>query len=167
MNIAVLGMCNIGGTIGKKWAEAGHQVTFGVRNPADPKYRQELAGLAGQATVAGMAEAVTTAEVVLIAIPAPAVDATLAEIGGKMAGKIVIDATNQMGKPVLNNFESIANHVPNVLWAGKTLPNRKLTAYRWTSFTVAMPARPRARSMALSPRWASTRFTPAGGIWPG
>jgi hypothetical protein len=111
MKIAVLGMGNIGGTIGKKWAEKGHDVTFGVRNPADPKYQQELTG---HASVASMAEAVAAGEVVLIAIPAPVVEATLAEIGSAMAGKAVIDATNQMGKPVFNNFESIAKNVPEV-----------------------------------------------------
>jgi hypothetical protein len=32
MKIAIIGGGNIGGTLGKKWAKAGHQVVFGVRN---------------------------------------------------------------------------------------------------------------------------------------
>ena len=32
MKIAVLGAGNIGGTLGKKWLAAGHEVVFGVRD---------------------------------------------------------------------------------------------------------------------------------------
>ena len=37
MKIAVIGAGNVGGTLGKRWARAGHEVAFGARNPADAK----------------------------------------------------------------------------------------------------------------------------------
>jgi len=35
MRIAVLGAGNVGGTLGRRWADAGHDVAFGVRRPSD------------------------------------------------------------------------------------------------------------------------------------
>ena len=42
MNIGIVGAGNIGGTLGRKWAEAGHDVTFGVRHPDEQD--SQLAG---------------------------------------------------------------------------------------------------------------------------
>ena len=41
MKIAVIGMGNVGGVLGRRRAEAGHQVTFGARNPNASKTRSE------------------------------------------------------------------------------------------------------------------------------
>jgi predicted dinucleotide-binding enzyme len=43
MRIAVIGMGNVGRVLGRRWAEARHQVTFCVRNPDDPKTRAAMA----------------------------------------------------------------------------------------------------------------------------
>ncbi len=37
MNTAILGAGNIGATLGKKWANAGHRVMFGSRDPDKPE----------------------------------------------------------------------------------------------------------------------------------
>ncbi len=51
LTIAVLGAGNIGGTLGKKWIGAGHEVRFGVQNP-DGKHAQTLhAELGNQVTI--------------------------------------------------------------------------------------------------------------------
>ncbi len=34
LRIAILGAGDIGGTLGRKWARAGHTIAFGVKNPA-------------------------------------------------------------------------------------------------------------------------------------
>jgi predicted dinucleotide-binding enzyme len=39
MNIAILGTGNIGGTLGTKWAAAGHTVLFGVRDASSTSAR--------------------------------------------------------------------------------------------------------------------------------
>jgi hypothetical protein len=39
MKITIIGAGNIGRTLGSKWAQVDHQVTYGVRNPADPNTR--------------------------------------------------------------------------------------------------------------------------------
>ena len=45
LRIAILGAGDIGGTLGRKWARAGHITAFGVKNPASEKaqsLREEL-----------------------------------------------------------------------------------------------------------------------------
>ena len=37
MKIAIIGVGNVGGALGKGWAKNGHQVVFGVRNASEPK----------------------------------------------------------------------------------------------------------------------------------
>ena len=37
MKISILGSGNVGGTLGKSWADKGHEVFFGVRHPNDEK----------------------------------------------------------------------------------------------------------------------------------
>ena len=42
MKIAVIGAGNVGGTLGRRWGESGHEVIFGVRDPAAGKTRDLL-----------------------------------------------------------------------------------------------------------------------------
>jgi 8-hydroxy-5-deazaflavin:NADPH oxidoreductase len=92
MKIAVLGMGNIGGTIGRKWAAAGHDVVFGVRDPANAS-RED----AGNGSIDAVAHAVDSAEAVLFAVPGGALGGVLAENAAALDGKLLIDAANNIG----------------------------------------------------------------------
>src|SRR5262245_22182063 len=107
MNIAVIGSGNIGGTLGTKWAAAGQQVVFGVRDPSSAKTRAALAAAGAMARVDTIANAIAGAEVVLLAIPGAAVAETVAAHGAALADRIVIDSTNQFGQPVMNGIAAI------------------------------------------------------------
>ena len=98
MEIAVIGTGFIGGILGRALAGAGHRVTFGSRHPDD----DDVAG-ASSATLASPAAALAGADVVVLAIPGPAVKELVADLGGALAGRLVIDATNRMGEPVSNS----------------------------------------------------------------
>lgn len=89
MRIAVIGAGNVGGRLGARWATNGHEVTFGVR---DPSAATTPAG--ARATTVG--EAVRDAEVVVLAVPWPAVPDALAA-AGDLSGRVLIDATNRIG----------------------------------------------------------------------
>ena len=93
MRIAVIGMGSVGGTLGRRWAAAGHAVTFGVRNPGDPK----AAAGAGGARLATVADAAAGAEVVTLAVPWEAVKDAIAT-AGNLAGKVVLDCTNPLSQ---------------------------------------------------------------------
>jgi predicted dinucleotide-binding enzyme len=92
MKIGIIGAGNVGGALGRGWVRAGHAVTFGVRDVADPK----VAGLqqAG-AQVASVAAAAKGAEVVVLATPWEATRDAIRE-AGDLSGKIVFDCTNPL-----------------------------------------------------------------------
>lgn len=90
MKITILGAGNVGATLGKRFAEKGHEIYFGVPQPE--KYAS--AGLPGQVGTVG--NAARAAEIILLAVPYDAVNSALAACGD-VAGKIIIDATNPLG----------------------------------------------------------------------
>jgi predicted dinucleotide-binding enzyme len=97
LNIAVLGAGRIGGTIGRKWAEAGHNVSFGVTDPNGPKSQALRAELGDKVTIGSAADALAAGDVVLVALPGVAVDQTVAEHTASLDGKVIIDAANKIG----------------------------------------------------------------------
>lgn len=108
MIIAVIGAGNIGGTLGGKWAQSGHELRFGVRNPDDGKF----AGLSTLGAVLPVAEALDGADVVLLSVPGAAVGEFAAQYGASLAGKIIIDATNNIRSPQMNNLEILKGSAP-------------------------------------------------------
>jgi predicted dinucleotide-binding enzyme len=84
MKIAVIGAGNVGRTLGRRWSEAGHGVTFGVRDPAANKVAALLARCADGTRADSPAAA--AADAVQEVIPALS----------DLAGKIVIDCTNPL-----------------------------------------------------------------------
>jgi predicted dinucleotide-binding enzyme len=112
--VAVLGAGNIGGTLGRKWAAAGHEVTFGVRQPSKPD-AVDVARKAG-AAVATIEEAVDGAQVVVFAVPGGAMEGTVSALGAQLEGKVVVDAANNMGGPMPNSSAAFAAHAPSAYY---------------------------------------------------
>lgn len=108
MIIAVVGAGNIGGTLGKKWAQSGHTLRFGVRNPNDAKY----AGLRHVGEVTAIGEALDGTDIVLLSLPGGAVVEFAAQYGDRLAGKIVIDATNNVRSPEMHNLAVLKDKAP-------------------------------------------------------
>ena len=106
MKIAIIGAGNIGGTLGRKWLAAGHEVVFGVREPVGEKAGE----LPAPAYLS--AEAAAGADVVLFAIPGKAMADTAAQLAPHLNGKIVIDATNQPGQPTLHSLAILRQAAP-------------------------------------------------------
>src|SRR5262249_47543386 len=99
MKIAILGMGNVGSVLGRRWVDAGHEVIFGVRNPA--KHEAEAAKM--KASVASVQEAAAKCGVVVLAVPWPAVPDAL-KATGNLSGKVLLDCTNPL-KPDLSALE--------------------------------------------------------------
>ena len=106
MNIAVIGTGFIGGILGRALARAGNDVSFGSRHPDDGGVAEDTS-----ARVAPIADALTSADVVILALPGSAVAGLTAEHGGVLAGKLVIDATNRIGQPVSNGRPALPSTV--------------------------------------------------------
>ena len=108
MEIGIIGAGNIGSTLGRKWAAAGHAVKFGVRNPDDAKYDKlhDIGAVVSIGAAAGFSEAV------VLALPGAAVPAFAAEHGQLLAGKILIDTTNNMRAAEMNSLAILAEKAP-------------------------------------------------------
>jgi 8-hydroxy-5-deazaflavin:NADPH oxidoreductase len=104
MRIAILGAGNVGGSLGRRWGHAGHDVRFGVRRPeagADAVKGGTGQGeaLPSRCAVVSPAEAVREANVVVLATPWGAVGDALREAGadsGALDARPLLDATNPL-----------------------------------------------------------------------
>ncbi|MFO7904828.1 MAG: NADPH-dependent F420 reductase [Planctomycetota bacterium] len=93
MRIAVLGTGSVGGTLGCRWAAAGHEVFFGAEDPASDE-AAEVVKRAGSSVKVGIcAEAMAASNAALLAIPWAATREVLQQ-AGNLDGKILIDCIN-------------------------------------------------------------------------
>jgi 8-hydroxy-5-deazaflavin:NADPH oxidoreductase len=91
MKITVIGRGNVGGGLARLWRAAGHDV-------------DELGKDGGDAS---------EADAVLLAVPAAAVADALGKVTG-LEGKVTIDATNRIGTPPPEGFDSLAAQVKSI-----------------------------------------------------
>ncbi len=91
MKIAVVGAGNVGGTLGKRWAKAGHEVAFGVRDLADAKVAALVRDSGPSARATSVSEAARQAAVVVLTVPWENAREALAA-AGDLRGKVLIDA---------------------------------------------------------------------------
>src|SRR5262245_32720768 len=94
MKIGILGAGNVGGALGKKWALRGHEVCFGVRVPNSPDLLALVEQCGGKARVGSPQQAAEFGEVVVNALPWPAVQSVLPSVN--LRGKVLLDCTNPL-----------------------------------------------------------------------
>lgn len=113
MKIAILGTGNIGGTLGRKWAAAGHTVVFGAREPEAAKVQALLVEVGHGATAVSTSTSITHADAVLFAIPGRAMAETIAQLGDALNGKILLDAANNVGQQPMNSLALLRQAAPD------------------------------------------------------
>jgi predicted dinucleotide-binding enzyme len=108
MRIAIVGAGNIGGTLAAALGRAGHDVTVGVRAPEG----RQMEG----AAVATVADALSGADPVILALPGGAVEDFLREHGDALDGVVVVDAANSIGGGgPAHHADAFARHAPRAL----------------------------------------------------
>jgi predicted dinucleotide-binding enzyme len=80
MKIALIGKGNVGTALGTGLQRAGHDIRFGHRDAKEP-----------------VREAAAWGEVVVLAVPYPAIPNVVTQIGSAADGKVMIDVTNALG----------------------------------------------------------------------
>jgi predicted dinucleotide-binding enzyme len=111
MRIAIMGAGNVGGGLGTALTRAGHQVTFGVRDPGSDKTTAALAAAPGSRATSP-ADAVDGADVVIFALRWPAILETVAGLPS-LDGRVVIDAMNRFdGDPTRSTAQDLADLLP-------------------------------------------------------
>jgi predicted dinucleotide-binding enzyme len=109
MNIGIIGAGNIGGTLGRRWAAAGHNIQFGVRNTSDSKFD----ALRAIGAVSEVGKATEFGEVVLLALPGAAAVEFVSGHAQILAGRVVIDATNNVRGAEMNVLGLLAEKAPD------------------------------------------------------
>ena len=95
MKIGIIGAGHIGGNCARQAVKAGHDVVLSFSR--DPETLEQLAGDLGESASTGTAEeAVSASDIVILAVPWGAIPDAL-DHAGSLAGKVVIDTTNQFG----------------------------------------------------------------------
>jgi predicted dinucleotide-binding enzyme len=113
MNIGILGAGNIGGSLARAWAAAGHAVRLGVRDPSRPEIQPLLAGGQGRVSAGSPGEAASFGDVLVLAVPGGAVAELVDDLADKLSGKTVIDTTNNVRGPgPLSAVAQVAERAP-------------------------------------------------------
>lgn len=117
MNIGIIGSGNVGSALGQRWAEKGHAIMFGARDPNSEKSRAVLANVPG-ARIGSVGEAAAFGDAILIAVPGAAVLETVRACGDPstgsgqgLHGKVVMDAANWFGQRPTGVTNSLAEAV--------------------------------------------------------
>ncbi|MDC6351479.1 NAD(P)-binding domain-containing protein [Zeaxanthinibacter sp. PT1] len=128
MKIGIIGSGNIGGTLGKHWAKAGHEVLFSSRHPEELNSLVHDAGKNAKAV--SVAEAFEAkADAYLLAVPFKEVNRIAEVFAGEYGQKVVIDATN----PYPDRDGDIAQEVRD--------SNRNATEYTAIKFSTALTSK--------------------------
>lgn len=133
MNIAFIGIGQVGSALAGQLVGLGHTVKIAARDRNSDKVKAALAKYPNL-QVAAISEAIATAEIVFLATPFSANQTALAE-AGNLSGKILVDCTNPVGAGFthgLNNEQSGGEFVQNLV------PNTKVvkafTIYGFENF---------------------------------
>ncbi|MBH5328945.1 NAD(P)-binding domain-containing protein [Eikenella sp. S3360] len=92
LKIGIIGAGWLGGTVGRIWVKAGHEVMFSARDL--DKVRRDVQGLGSRAKVGTVKEAAAFGDVLLFAVPFGALQQLGKDLAGEINGKIVLDASN-------------------------------------------------------------------------
>lgn len=99
MRLSIIGAGQIGRALADKWHASDHDVSIGVRDPGTRD--------ANTSTVA--IEQALQADVIVLAIPGSSVDEFLDQHRPRLQNKLLIDATNSVGGPVMHHIAAAAD----------------------------------------------------------
>lgn len=117
MNITVIGRGRVGGGLAKLWTAAGHNIT----------------------TVGRDGGAASGADVIVVAVPAPAIDDALERVSG-LDGQVTIDACN-IYSPRDGEFQSLSHQIKSIIGGptAKSFSTNFAAAYDQLKFQSVRP----------------------------
>jgi predicted dinucleotide-binding enzyme len=101
--ISILGIGNVGETLGRLWVEKGHEVRYGLRNEQHPKFLKLKETYPFKVHGRPINELSDYSDILVIAIPYTAVEGIKSQLGD-LSGKVIIDCTN----PVLPKLAGLS-----------------------------------------------------------
>jgi predicted dinucleotide-binding enzyme len=163
MKIAFLGFGQVGAPLADHLQRLGHEVTLAARDPQSEKARRAMARNPSLKT-APPPEAVRGAEVVFLATPFQANEATLQAVAGELKDKILVDCTNPVGPGLthgLNNVQSGSDMIQKLVPQARVV--KAFTIYGFENFeNNAFPAYTVKPAMFFCGNDAAARKTVGG-----
>jgi len=93
--IAVIGTGSVGAALGPEFAAQGHRIVYGSRDPSREEVQALVERTGPDASAASQVEAVSGADIVVLAVPGMLVEEITRSLGD-LSGKIIIDPTNPL-----------------------------------------------------------------------
>ena len=90
---AMIGTGNVGAALGRRFAENGHKIVYGSRDPSAADVRELVAATGNGALAVTQAEAAAQADIVILAVPWRAAEDIVRALPD-LRGKVVVDPTN-------------------------------------------------------------------------
>ena len=103
--VAIIGTGNVGGRLAANFAAGGQDFLLVGRD--QEAARKIAADLDGHAEVVSPDEAVERADVLVIAVWLDAFEQLIAQYGGRLVGKLIVDPTNPVGPDADGNYRKI------------------------------------------------------------
>lgn len=93
MRIAVIGSGSVGSGLARAWSALGHSVVIGSRSPDSERVSALVVEIGNGVEAASVPDSVAGADVIVLAVPWGAAEATVTGLGD-VSGRVIIDATN-------------------------------------------------------------------------
>jgi predicted dinucleotide-binding enzyme len=95
--IAIVGTGNVAGALGPEFAQQGHTIVYGSRDPSRAEVKALVSRTGKNASAKGQREAVAGADIVVLAVPGTVAEEVTKNLGD-LSGKIIIDPTNRVAR---------------------------------------------------------------------
>jgi hypothetical protein len=103
--VAIIGTGNIGSTLAANFAAGGQDYLFADRDL--DKARKIAADFGGHAEAVSIDEAVERADVLVIALWMDAFEQVIAQYGGRLGGKVIVDPSNPVGPDGAGGYHKV------------------------------------------------------------
>jgi len=95
--IAVIGTGDVGSALGPEFAQQGHTIVYGSRDPSRAEVMELVTRTGNAASATGQREAAAAADIIVLAVPGGVAEQVTRSLG-ELAGKIILDPTNRVGQ---------------------------------------------------------------------
>jgi NADPH-dependent F420 reductase len=122
MKIGIIGAGDVGGTLGMRWRQKGHEIMFGVRNRQSQSV-QKLIQSDKNLEFGEIMETVAFGDIIVLAVPWTSIEETILK-AGNLSNKILIDPTNPLTpdlKGLAMNNSSAAEKISNLAKGAKVV----------------------------------------------
>ncbi len=114
--IAIIGTGNVAGALGPRFAEQGHTIVYGSREPGRSSVNKLVERSGEGASATTQAEAAAQASIVVLAVPGMLVEEITKSLGD-LSGKIIIDPTNPLEGKVPRLTHAVATSNAKIIQA--------------------------------------------------